>query len=138
MTEQQPVSVPEGSAVVTAEDPRPESTTRGVPDMTMETDRATNQTAEETARPRVSTAPAAPALPADDEEETMASLLDNPANALRTLQRGEVIDGIVARIDPDEVLVDIGQKSEGVDQRPGDGRGGLQASCISAPRSWSM
>ena len=56
----------------------------------------------------------APALPQDESEDTMASLLDHPSNALRTLQRGEVIDGIVARIDPDEILVDIGLKSEGV------------------------
>ncbi len=50
----------------------------------------------------------------DDDEMSMASLLDNPANAMHELQRGEVIEGIVARIDADEVLVDIGQKSEGV------------------------
>lgn len=50
----------------------------------------------------------------DDAEMTMASLLDSPANAMHELQRGEVIEGIVARIDADEVLVDIGQKSEGV------------------------
>ncbi len=54
------------------------------------------------------------ALPQDESEDTMESLLDHPSNALRTLQRGEVIDGIVARIDPDEILVDIGLKSEGV------------------------
>lgn len=60
----------------------------------------------------VSAAPAAELE--DDENLTMAELLDNPAHALRSLQRGEVIDGIVARIDPDEVLVDIGLKSEGV------------------------
>ncbi len=59
-------------------------------------------------------AQAQPSLPVDESEDTMASLLDNPAHALRTLQRGEVIDGIVARIDPDEVLVDVGLKSEGV------------------------
>src|SRR5581483_9583741 len=35
-------------------------------------------------------------------------------NMMHELQRGEVIEGIVARIDADEVLVDIGQKSEGV------------------------
>ena len=60
--------------------------------------------------------PAAPPVvePVDERELTMAELLDNPAHAPRLLQRGEVIDGIVARIDPDEVLVDIGLKSEGV------------------------
>ncbi len=51
---------------------------------------------------------------ADESEMTMAALLDSPSNAMRQLQRGEVIEGTVARIDADEVLVDIGQKSEGV------------------------
>jgi len=50
----------------------------------------------------------------DDAEPTMASLLESPGNTMHALQRGEVIEGIVARIDADEVLVDIGQKSEGV------------------------
>jgi len=50
----------------------------------------------------------------DDEGLTMAALLDNPNNAMRELQRGDVVEGTVARVDADEVLVDIGQKSEGV------------------------
>jgi len=50
----------------------------------------------------------------DDDDMTMAALLDNPNNALRELQRGDVVEGIVARVDSDEILVDIGQKSEGV------------------------
>ena len=50
----------------------------------------------------------------EDEEESMESLLNSPGNALRDLQRGDVIEGIIARIDQEEVLVDIGQKSEGV------------------------
>lgn len=59
--------------------------------------------------------PSSPATAYNDEAEmTMAALLDSPSNAMRELQRGEVIEGTVARIDADEVLVDIGQKSEGV------------------------
>jgi len=50
----------------------------------------------------------------DDAEMTMAALLDSPGNAMHELQRGDVVEGVVARIDADEVLVDIGQKSEGV------------------------
>ena len=64
----------------------------------------------------VPVAPPAPVVegPVDERELTMAELLDNPAHAPRLLQRGEVTDGIVARIDSDEVLVDVGLKSEGV------------------------
>lgn len=70
----------------------------------------------DTAQPVVaqSAAPALREQPLDDENLTMAELLDNPALAMPQLQRGEVVEGIVARIDPDEVLVDIGLKSEGV------------------------
>lgn len=50
----------------------------------------------------------------DEADTTMASLLASPGNTMHALQRGEVIEGSVARIDADEVLVDIGQKSEGV------------------------
>src|SRR5579862_1915553 len=75
-------------------------------------------TSAEAVAPSPSTAPAVPPAhqePAvDDEHLTMADLLDNPAHAIPTLQRGEVVEGIVARIDPDEVLVDVGLKSEGV------------------------
>jgi small subunit ribosomal protein S1 len=57
-----------------------------------------------------------PARDDDDDagEETMASLLNSPGNSLRELNRGDVLEGVVARIDQDEVLVDIGMKSEGV------------------------
>lgn len=49
-----------------------------------------------------------------EEEESMEALLNSPRHAMRSLQRGDVIEGIVARVDQDEVLVDIGMKSEGV------------------------
>ena len=58
--------------------------------------------------------PGAAETDTDEAETTMASLLESPSNTMHALQRGEVIEGIVARIDADEVLVDIGQKSEGV------------------------
>jgi small subunit ribosomal protein S1 len=58
--------------------------------------------------------PGAAETDTDEAETTMASLLESPSNTMHALQRGEVLEGIVARIDADEVLVDIGQKSEGV------------------------
>jgi len=69
-----------------------------------------------TSEPQTAAASLASTAQADEDEDemSMASLLDNPANAMHELQRGEVIEGTVARIDSDEVLVDIGQKSEGV------------------------
>ncbi len=45
---------------------------------------------------------------------TMEAYLDQETNAIKPLAHGDIIDGIVVRIDPDEVLVDVGSKSEGV------------------------
>ncbi len=44
----------------------------------------------------------------------MHDLLEAHGHEYRTLKRGEIIEGVVVRIDKDEVLVDIGSKSEGV------------------------
>ena len=48
------------------------------------------------------------------QSEGMGDLLDAHGHEYRSLKRGDVIEGIVVRIDKDEVLVDIGSKSEGV------------------------
>ncbi len=58
-------------------------------------------------------AEAAPAPPAP-EPTTMAELLDHPDNEVKSLKHGDVVEGMVVRIDPDEILVDFGGKSEGV------------------------
>ncbi len=44
----------------------------------------------------------------------MAELLDHPDNEVKSLKHGDVVEGKVVRIDPDEILVDFGGKSEGV------------------------
>jgi small subunit ribosomal protein S1 len=48
------------------------------------------------------------------EPTTMAELLDHPGNEVKSLKHGDVVEGTVVRIDPDEILVDFGGKSEGV------------------------
>jgi small subunit ribosomal protein S1 len=54
--------------------------------------------------------------PADDNDEqlSMQELLEAEEASVREVRHGQVVDGTVVRIDPDEVLVDIGLKSEGV------------------------
>jgi small subunit ribosomal protein S1 len=67
--------------------------------------------ASETAEPAAEAAePAAEAA----EPMTMAELLDQPHNEVKSLKHGDVVEGNVVRIDPDEILVDFGGKSEGV------------------------
>jgi small subunit ribosomal protein S1 len=60
---------------------------------------------------------ARPAGDDDDEEQmSMRDLLAAEEASVRDVRRGQVVDGAVVRVDPDEILVDIGLKSEGVIQ----------------------
>ena len=45
---------------------------------------------------------------------TMEDYLAFDEEAFRTPNHGDIVDGVVVRVDPDEVLVDIGSKAEGV------------------------
>ncbi|HZB98259.1 MAG TPA: 30S ribosomal protein S1 [Candidatus Sulfotelmatobacter sp.] len=54
----------------------------------------------------------------------MQDLLGEAEQGIRSLSHGDIVDGTVVRVDPDEVLVDIGGKSEGViSNRELSGRG---------------
>ncbi|HET7677937.1 MAG TPA: 30S ribosomal protein S1 [Candidatus Limnocylindrales bacterium] len=62
-------------------------------------------------------APAAPPAPPRDlgpEPTTMEELLSEQAEDIKSFKHGDVVEGTVVRIDKDEILVDIGAKSEGV------------------------
>jgi small subunit ribosomal protein S1 len=48
------------------------------------------------------------------ETNEMQRLLDEEAAQFRTLKRGDVVEGQIVHMDADEILVDIGLKSEGV------------------------
>ena len=48
-----------------------------------------------------------------NEMDDMAALLEQSANPI-SIKRGDVVEGVIVRIDQDEILVDIGLKSEGV------------------------
>ena len=83
-------------------------------------------TAAETAR-SLSAGETADAPPASDEDEppvaarplgreptTMEELLAEQDSDIKSFKHGDVVEGQVVRIDKDEILVDIGAKSEGV------------------------
>jgi len=72
-------------------------------------DGATDVAPQEDAAPTTSAA----SEPQDDRA-LMEAFLDDPANNLYNLQYGDTLDGIIMHIDRDEILVDIGSKSEGV------------------------
>ena len=56
----------------------------------------------------------APTTTYEPENLTMEDLLREDENSIRALAHGDIVDGTVVRVDPDEVLVDIGAKSEGI------------------------
>ncbi|HTS15132.1 MAG TPA: 30S ribosomal protein S1, partial [Candidatus Sulfotelmatobacter sp.] len=60
--------------------------------------------------------PVAPPAPRYEgpEPTTMEELLASSPEEIRSLKHGDVVEGSVVRIDKDEILVDIGAKSEGV------------------------
>jgi len=58
-------------------------------------------------------APAKPA-PTGPEPTTMEELLAEQDSDIKSFKHGDVVEGSVVRIDKDEILVDIGAKSEGV------------------------
>ena len=51
---------------------------------------------------------------AQDDRALMEQYLQDPTNDYYNLQYGDTVDGIVMHIDRDEILVDIGSKSEGI------------------------
>lgn len=50
----------------------------------------------------------------EDDLLLMQQYLDDPAHDYRNLQYGDTVDGVIMRVDKDEILVDIGAKAEGV------------------------
>ncbi len=57
---------------------------------------------------------AAPVRPFGPEPTTMEELLAEQETDIKSFKHGDVVEGAVVRIDKDEILVDIGAKSEGV------------------------
>jgi small subunit ribosomal protein S1 len=49
-----------------------------------------------------------------DDRALLEQYLQDPANDYYNLQYGDTVDGIIMHVDRDEILVDIGSKSEGI------------------------
>ena len=83
---------------------------------------ATNGTvppaASDQASPAFETAAASSAVAMDDGELDAASLMEqflsDPTHDYKSLKYGDVMDGVIMHVDREELLVDIGSKSEGV------------------------
>ena len=119
------VTVPEADAQVAetaAQEPAEATTDEAAPATdavtpsaeTAPTTEAPAEAAPVAAEAPAAEAPAAEETPAASEPMTMAELMDQPDNEVKSLKHGDVVEGTVVRIDPDEILVDFGGKSEGV------------------------
>ncbi|HTK44460.1 MAG TPA: 30S ribosomal protein S1 [Patescibacteria group bacterium] len=64
--------------------------------------------------PPATVEPPVPAAPTGPEPTTMEELLAEQDADIKSFKHGDVVEGSVVRIDKDEILVDIGAKSEGV------------------------
>jgi small subunit ribosomal protein S1 len=98
------VESPEVEAAPAAEEPPAEVETNSV-------------VAEVTAAiepPEVAGAPAGEEAVELDGASLMEQYLNDPSHDYKTLKYGDVVDGVIMRIDRDELLVDIGSKSEGI------------------------
>ncbi|MFL5685972.1 MAG: 30S ribosomal protein S1, partial [Chloroflexota bacterium] len=91
----------ENAEASAAEPPAPEATASEAP----------------AAEPEAVEAPAEPPTPPRElgpEPTTMEELLAEQESDIKSFKHGDVVEGSVVRIDKDEILVDIGAKSEGV------------------------
>jgi small subunit ribosomal protein S1 len=75
---------------------------------------ATDSTAEAEAPAAIEEAPPTPPRDLGPEPTTMEELLAEQTEDIKSFKHGDVVEGNVVRIDKDEILVDIGAKSEGV------------------------
>jgi small subunit ribosomal protein S1 len=110
-----PVSEAAAEPAVAEAAPAPEAAAETpAADETTPTEAAADVPATEAA---VTEAPAAPVpapVPSGPEPTTMEELLAEQDADIKSFKHGDVVEGSVVRIDKDEILVDIGAKSEGV------------------------
>ncbi|MES2210348.1 MAG: 30S ribosomal protein S1, partial [Chloroflexota bacterium] len=121
----EPEATPEPEAVSEPEaTPEPEATTEEADALEPETASAVVEDDELAHAPAAEIDPL-PSRLTGPEPTTMEELLAEQDADIKSFKHGDVVDGTVVRIDKDEILVDIGAKSEGVvSNRELFGRGG--------------
>jgi small subunit ribosomal protein S1 len=102
----------EGTPIVVESETAPE--TEPAAEATAEPASETAAEPEAVAPVEPDSAPAAPPRDLGPEPTTMEELLAEQESDIKSFKHGDVVEGTVVRIDKDEILVDIGAKSEGV------------------------
>jgi small subunit ribosomal protein S1 len=105
-------AVTEGTAPVVESETAPESGAAAEDESPAVTDAEPAAEQEPAAAPEA--APPAPPRDLGPEPTTMEELLAEQESDIKSFKHGDVVEGTVVRIDKDEILVDIGAKSEGV------------------------
>ena len=113
----EPIAEPPSAEAPTVEAPTVEAPTVDAPTPEATADESVSG---EAAPPDATEPAASPASnggrpkPSGPEPTTMEELLAETDGEIKSFKHGDVVDGTVVRIDKDEILVDIGAKSEGV------------------------
>ena len=122
--EQQGGTAPEPEAIASSETPASEETVAAI--VVADEPVAPETSPEPAVTSEDDVADAPPAAEEEDEEPapvvrrtgpeptTMEELLAEQDSDIKSFKHGDVVEGTVVRIDKDEILVDIGAKSEGV------------------------
>ncbi len=106
---------PASSAAVPAADAAPaDPAVAPVAEPTAVEATATDLSVEDTEDAPAAAEPEAPPVRTGPEPSTMEELLAEQDTDIKSFRHGDVVEGHVVRIDKDEILVDIGAKSEGV------------------------
>src|SRR6476620_8928639 len=93
---------------------RPEVTEQTNPSLAEEsTPTGTDAEATATSTEAAGTA-ALSGVPDIDSASLMEQYLNDPSHDYKSLKYGDVMDGVIMHVDRDEILVDIGSKSEGI------------------------
>ncbi|HSG85485.1 MAG TPA: 30S ribosomal protein S1, partial [Candidatus Limnocylindrales bacterium] len=114
--EPEPVAEPvkaEADEATPEETPVAEATPVATPEATPVAEATPEATPVAEATPEETPVPE-PKRPDGPEPTTMEELLAQEATEIKSFKHGDVVEGRVVRIDKDEILVDIGAKSEGV------------------------
>jgi small subunit ribosomal protein S1 len=110
-TSDEPTPEPAAEVAAPSEEPTPEPAA----EVAAPSEEPTPEPAAEVAAEEAPAAVVAPrARPTGPEPTTMEELLAEQDTDIKSFKHGDVVEGTVVRIDKDEMLVDIGAKSEGV------------------------
>ncbi|HEX7347034.1 MAG TPA: S1 RNA-binding domain-containing protein, partial [Candidatus Limnocylindrales bacterium] len=114
IAETEPSAAETESSAAETEDAAAPPAAEAAPSAAADAEPSTAEAEPSTAEPGAAPEPPAPPRDLGPEPTTMEELLAEQESDIKSFKHGDVVEGTVVRIDKDEILVDIGAKSEGV------------------------